>query len=144
VVEGEGPHSYHIHTVSLSTLWCSYVRPLLGAPPRARMVAEPIHDMVTGEQGSLVAGDSTKKYKPKGAHHAFDWEALEDPNVCAENGWKNKKEEYWSSKTCKKYVKMFDIDKLWPKECYAAHTKSFGHATMIISFTEPRRFGEHC
>ena len=26
---------------------------------------------------------------------------------------------------CKKYVKMYYIDKLWPKECYKAHTKGF-------------------
>ena len=50
---------------------------------------------------------------------------LEDPNVHAEKGWKNEKEEYWSSKTYKKYVKMCHINKLWPKECHMAHTKSF-------------------
>jgi hypothetical protein len=50
---------------------------------------------------------------------------LEDPNVCAEKGWENEKEEYWSSKMCKKYVKMCHIDKLWPKECHAAHTRGF-------------------
>jgi hypothetical protein len=88
-------------------------------------MAEPEHDVVTREQGSLVAGDSTKRYKPKGAHHAFDWEALEDPNMRVEKDWKNEKEECWSSKTYKKYVKMCHIDKLWPKECYAVHTKSF-------------------
>jgi hypothetical protein len=81
--------------------------------------------VITGEQGSLIAGDSTKRHKPKDARHAFDWEALEDPNVRAEKGWENEKEEYWSSKTCKKYMKMCHIDKLWPKECYAAHTRGF-------------------
>jgi hypothetical protein len=50
---------------------------------------------------------------------------LEDPNVCAEKGWENEKKEYWSSKTCKKYVKMCHIDKLWPKKCHAMHTKGF-------------------
>jgi hypothetical protein len=50
---------------------------------------------------------------------------LEDPNVRVEKGWEDEKEEYWSSKTCKKYVKMCHIDKLWPKECHAAHTKGF-------------------
>jgi hypothetical protein len=48
------------------------------------MAVETEHDVVTGEQGSLAARDSTKRRKPKGAHHAFDWEALEDPNVHAE------------------------------------------------------------
>ena len=124
VVEGGGPLCYHIHTILLSILQYSLLHPLLGLPSRAQMVAELENDMVTGEQGSPVAGDSVKRYKPKGAHHAFDWEALEDPNVHVEKGWENKKEEYWSSKTCK-YVEMCHIDKLWPKECHAAQTKSF-------------------
>jgi hypothetical protein len=89
------------------------------------MVVETEHDVVTGEQGSPVAGDSPKRHKPKGAHHAFDWEALEDPNVRAEKSWENEKEEYWSSKMYKKYMKVCHIDKLWPKECHAAHTKGF-------------------
>jgi hypothetical protein len=50
---------------------------------------------------------------------------LEDLNVRVEKGWKYEKEEYWSSKMCKKYVKMCHIDKLWPKECYVVHTKGF-------------------
>jgi hypothetical protein len=57
------------------------------------MAAETEHDVIIGEQGSPVAGDSTLRHKPKGSHHAFDWEALEDPNVCAEKGWENEKEE---------------------------------------------------
>jgi hypothetical protein len=72
---------FYIHMVSLSTLWCSKLRPLLRSPPCTRMAAEPEHDVVTGEQGSLAARNSTKWRKPKGAHHAFDWEALEDPNA---------------------------------------------------------------
>jgi hypothetical protein len=89
------------------------------------MAAEPEHDVVIRGQGSPIAGNFTKRYKPKGTHHAFDWEALEDPNVHVEKGWENEKEECWSSKTCKKYVKMCHINKLWPKECHAANTKSF-------------------
>lgn len=89
------------------------------------MAAETEHDVLSEEVGSLVAGDSTKRHKPKGAHHAFDWEALEDPNVRAEKGWENEQEEYWSSKTCRKYVKMCHIDKLWPKQHHAVNTKNF-------------------
>jgi hypothetical protein len=96
VVEGGGPLSYYIHTVSFSILRYSKLRSLLGPPLRARMAAEIQHDVMTGEQGSPVAGDSTKRHKLKGAHHAFDWEALEDPNMRAEKDWKNEKEEYWS------------------------------------------------
>jgi hypothetical protein len=61
------------------------------------MAAELKHDVVTREQGSPVAGDSIKRDKSKDAHHAFNWEALEDPNVRMEKGWKNEKEEYCSS-----------------------------------------------
>jgi hypothetical protein len=50
--------------------------------------------VITGEQGSPVAMDSIKRHKPKGDHHAFDWESLEDPNVRAEKDWENEKEEY--------------------------------------------------
>ena len=72
--------------------------PLLRPPPRAQMAVEPEHDVVTREQGSPIARDSTKRYKPKGVHHAFNWEALEEANIRVENDWKNEKEEYWSSK----------------------------------------------
>jgi hypothetical protein len=37
--------------------------------------------------------------------------------VRAEKGCENEKEEYWSSKTYKKYVKMYHIDKLWSFAC---------------------------
>ena len=94
---------------------------------------ETQYDMITGEQGSLAVGDSTKRHKPKGAHHAFNWEALEDPNACAEKGWKNEKEEYWSSKMCKKYVKMYHIDKLWSKECHVAHIRGFACRPLICN-----------
>jgi hypothetical protein len=50
---------------------------------------------------------------------------LNNPNVQAKMGWKNKKEEYKSSKTCKKHVKVYHIDKPWPKKCHEAHTKKF-------------------
>jgi hypothetical protein len=60
VVEGGGSLCYYIHTVSLSTLRCSKLRPLLGPPPRTRMAAETEHDVVTGEQGSPVAGTLLK------------------------------------------------------------------------------------
>ena len=125
--DGGGLLCYYIHKVSFSTLWCSKLRPLLGPTTRAQMVVETEHNVVTGEQGSLVVGDCTKRHKPKDVHHAFDWKALEDPNVCAKKGWENEKEEYWSSKMCKKYVKMCHIDKLWPEEHHAVNTKNFAY-----------------
>jgi hypothetical protein len=79
-----------------------------------------------GHQGTrfLVVGGSNKRHKPKGTHHAFDLELLENPYMQVEMGWENEKEEYWSSKTCK-YMKMYHINKLWAKECHAVYTKSF-------------------
>ena len=34
-------------------------------------------------------------------------------------------DEYWTSKLCKKYVKMYHIGKLWPQELHAGHTREF-------------------
>ena len=45
----------------------------------------------------------------------------------AEKGWESEKEECWTSKMCKKYVKIYHIHKLWPKKCYVAHTKNFAY-----------------
>ena len=89
--------------------------------------------MVSEELGSPIARDSTKRYKPKDAHHAFDWKALEDPNVRAKKGWENEEEEYWSSKTCKKYVKMCHIDKLWPKKHHTVNTKNLAYRPLTCN-----------
>jgi hypothetical protein len=76
------------------------------------MAARPKEDMVIGKQGSLDGGGSNKRHKEKNAHHAFEWKMLDNPNVPAEMDWKDVKEEFWSSKMCKRYVKMYHVDKL--------------------------------
>ena len=52
-----------------------------------------------------------KRNKRKGASHACNREALDNPDVVAEQGWKEHDEEYWSYKTVKQYVKMYHIGK---------------------------------
>ena len=66
-----------------------------------------------------------KKNKQKGAPHACNWEALDDPNVVAEDGWKEHGEDYWSYNTIKQYVKMYHIGKYWPMDQLVMNTKSF-------------------
>jgi hypothetical protein len=60
------------------------------------MAAGLKQDVVIREQGSSGGGGSKKRYKQKGAHHAFDWETLDNPDVQVEIDWENEKEEHWS------------------------------------------------
>ena len=134
MVEGGGPLCCYIHTGLFFTLRCSKLKPLLGPLARVGMAAEIEHDVVSREQGSRVTRDSTKRHKPKGVHHASDWEALEDPNVRAEKGWENEEEEeYLSSKTYKKYMKMCHIDKLWPTQHHAMNMKNFAYRPLTCN-----------
>ena len=75
--------------------------------------------------GVTGKGIQTKRIKQKGAAHALHWEILDNVEVQAEDDWEAEAEECWTSKTCKKYVKMYHIDKLWPRQCHESHTKSF-------------------
>lgn len=66
-----------------------------------------------------------KRAKPKGAKHELKWEILENESIKGESGWEFEREEYWTSMTCKKYVKMYHIGKCWPKQYHQVHTRSF-------------------
>jgi hypothetical protein len=66
-----------------------------------------------------------RKNKRKGAPHALDYEALDDPDVVADPGWEVHDEEYWSSKTVKQYVKLYHIAKFWPRNEFPVITRSF-------------------
>ena len=74
-----------------------------------------------------VGTDESKKtrIKQKGAFHALHWEILDNEDMKADEGWEAKTKEFWTSKTCKKYVKMYHIDKLWPRDCHESNTKGF-------------------
>ena len=63
--------------------------------------------------------------KQKGNAHAVRWEILDNEDIKGEEGWEVEMEEYWTSKTSKKYVKMYHVDKLWPRGCHEMNTKSF-------------------
>jgi hypothetical protein len=49
--------------------------------------------VVTREQDSLVGRGSNKRHRQKGAHHAFEWEKLDNHDVQAEMDWKNETKE---------------------------------------------------
>lgn len=65
-----------------------------------------------GSGGMTSGGSETKKGKRKGVPHELHYEILDDATIKAESGWEKEEEEYWNSKMCKKYVKMYHIDKL--------------------------------
>lgn len=50
--------------------------------------------MATGQPQSSDNDGATKRNKQKGNPHACNWEALDDPEVVAEPGWKEHVEEY--------------------------------------------------
>ena len=66
-----------------------------------------------------------KRVKQIGATHALQWEILDNKDIKAEEGWEAQLQEFWTSKTCKNFVKMYHISKLWPRECHQSHTRDF-------------------
>ncbi len=76
---------------------CAYLSLLRMAPKFSRSRGEP------------------KSPRPKGEPAKMDWEAWSDPNCVAEPGWREERADIWNCTTCKKYVKMYHIMKLWPR-----------------------------
>ena len=58
---------------------------------------------------------SNRGVAPKGKAPEMDWDAIDDPDNVAEDGWQDEKETPWTCTTCKKYVKMKHLMKLWPR-----------------------------
>ena len=81
--------------------------------------------IVTEDGSDIGASGLKKRMKQKGVAHDLHWEILDNASIQAEEGWDAETHDYWTSKTCKKYVKMYHIDKLWPRSCHESHTKSF-------------------
>ena len=52
---------------------------------------------------------------PKGKAPTMDWEATDDPDCVAEDGWQDEEERLWNCTMCKRYVKMKHLLKLWPR-----------------------------
>ena len=82
-------------------------------------------DNGAGTDGMNSGGDQKKRNKVKGTTHGLHYEILDDPNIIAESGWENVDADYWTSKLCKQYVKMYHINKLWPRDAYARQTADF-------------------
>jgi hypothetical protein len=135
VVEGGGPLCYYIHTVSLSILRCSKLRPLLGSPPRTQMAAETEHDVVTGNkvlqlQGTLLKGANQKVLiMPSIGRH---WKIKNVQEVR-----EDKKRTRCATLTS---CGLRSATRRIRRALHIGHI----HARMIISFTELRRYGEHC
>ena len=70
-------------------------------------------------------GGTGKRNKRKGACHNFSWDILDNKNILAEEGWESLGDMYWTQKECKTYVKMYHIDKLWPREQHDLNTRTF-------------------
>ena len=83
------------------------------------------NEIVVEDVGDIGTGVFKKGIKQKDVSHALRWDILDSENIKAEEGWEVEVEEWWTSKTCKKYVKMYHIDKLWPRDCHESHTKAF-------------------
>ncbi len=75
--------------------------------------------------GRTPASEAKKKGKAKGTSHGLHLDILTDPTIKAEKGWEKEEAEYWTSKMCRQYIKMYHIDKLWPLEAHKGHTRDF-------------------
>ena len=87
------------------------------------MSMENVNTNEEAENSTKHAGGSNKKDKPKGAPHELRWDVLENEDIKAERGWELVK-GLWTSNICKKYVKMYHIGKLWPREELEVHSKA--------------------
>ena len=72
------------------TLWCDIFTLCL------RMGRGQIEGVAHIQPRSPYNDGVPKRNKRKGAPHACNWEGFDDPNVVAEQGWKEHGEEYWS------------------------------------------------
>ena len=83
--------------------WCHKSWASLRDPPCAHGVA------------GTPQGEVRDSAAPKGKASEMDWDATDDPDNVAEDGWHDEKETPWTCITCKKYVKMKHLMKLWPR-----------------------------
>jgi hypothetical protein len=56
-----------------------------------------------------------KSSSSKGWSQELDWDAIEDPDCIAEPGWQDEHTTPWTCTTCKAYVKMKHLAKLWSR-----------------------------
>jgi hypothetical protein len=85
-----------------------------------------------------------KSSSSKGRSQELDWDAIEDPDCVAKPGWQDEPKTPWTCTTCKAYVKMKHLAKLWPevKQRYLFHGRKGQPkiAGMTISGSSTLRF----
>jgi hypothetical protein len=62
-----------------------------------------------------MSGSRRRSSSSKGRSQELDWDAIEDPDCVAEPGWQVETRTPWTCTTCKAYVKMKHLAKLWPR-----------------------------
>jgi hypothetical protein len=62
-----------------------------------------------------MSGSRRRSSSSKGRSQELDWDAIEDPDCVAEPGWQDGPKIPWTCTTCKAYVKMKHLAKLWPR-----------------------------
>jgi hypothetical protein len=58
---------------------------------------------------------SKSRRSSQGTPQEFNWDQVLDPDCVAEPGWDTEPQRTWTCTTCKKYVKMTHLAKLWPR-----------------------------
>lgn len=58
---------------------------------------------------------SSSRRSSQGSPQELNWAEIEDPDCVAEPGWDTDPKRSWTCTTCKKYVKMKHLAKLWPR-----------------------------
>jgi hypothetical protein len=62
-----------------------------------------------------MSGSHRRSSSFKGRSQELDWDAIEDPDCVVEPGWQDEPKTPWTCTTCKAYVKMKHLAKLWPR-----------------------------
>ena len=70
-----------------------------------------------------MAPKATSRNSKKGKSQDMNWEDWADQFCVAEPGWEDEPKKVWDCTTCKKYVKMSHLAKLWPRERAAVQVR---------------------
>ena len=64
----------------------------------------------------MSRGGFFNKGSPKGKPQEMNWKDWVKPLCVAESGWEEEPKKVWDCTTCKKYVKMTHLSKIWPRK----------------------------
>ena len=67
------------------------------------------------------------KKSTKGKSQDMDWDVYFNEFCIAEEGWQYEPKKVWSCTTCKQYLKMSHITKLWPTDNMQALERQVKH-----------------